>query len=98
MIFRKMSFVEANDNDLVAASLDGNRDAFAEIVTRYQSLICSVAYSATGSLSQSEDVAQDTFVAAWKQLRTLKEPAKLRSWLCGIARNLVNNTLRRDGR
>src|SRR3954469_1348549 len=87
-----------NDADLVAASLAGNRDAFGQIVARYQSLICSLAYSATGNLSQSEDLAQETFVTAWKQLRNLHEPAKLRSWLCGITRNLVHNWLRSQGR
>ncbi|HXF11040.1 MAG TPA: sigma-70 family RNA polymerase sigma factor, partial [Desulfuromonadaceae bacterium] len=75
-----------------------NRDAFSQIVSRYQSLVCSLAYSATGSLGQSEDIAQDTFIAAWKQLRSLDEPEKLRAWLCGIARNLTNNSLRKQGR
>ncbi len=90
--------VELADDELVAQSLDGNRDAFGRIVSRYQSLICSLAYSATGSLGQSEDLAQETFVAAWKQLRELREPGKLRAWLCGIARNLIHNSLRRQGR
>jgi RNA polymerase sigma factor (sigma-70 family) len=87
-----------NDAELVGASLAGNRDAFGLIVSRYQSLVCSLAFSATGSLSQSEDLAQETFVAAWKQLAGLREPEKLRSWLCGIARNLINNFLRCQGR
>jgi RNA polymerase sigma factor (sigma-70 family) len=90
--------VSQNDADLVAASLTGNRDAFGQIVSRYQSLVCSLAYSATGSLSQSEDLAQDTFVTAWKQLRDLRTPEKLRAWLCGIARNLIHNFLRKEGR
>jgi RNA polymerase sigma factor (sigma-70 family) len=85
-----------NDADLVAESLSGNRDAFGQIVSRYQRLVCSLAYSATGSLSQSEDLAQDIFVTAWKQLRDLREPERLRAWLCGIARNLINNFLRRE--
>jgi RNA polymerase sigma factor (sigma-70 family) len=87
-----------NDTELVAESLAGNRDAFGQIIARYQSLVCSLAYSATGSLSQSEDLAQETFVAAWKQLAGLREPEKLRAWLCGIARNLIGKTLRQQGR
>lgn len=89
---------EQSDADLVNESRNGNRDAFARIVGRYQSLICSVAYSTAGNLSQSEDLAQDTFLTAWKQLGTLHEPEKLRAWLCAIARNLVNNSLRKQGR
>jgi RNA polymerase sigma factor (sigma-70 family) len=87
-----------NDAELVAGTLAGNRDAFSQIVARYQSLICSLAYSATGSLGQSEDLAQETFITAWKQLGHLREHDKLRSWLCGIARNRINNFLRREGR
>src|ERR1700704_4281549 len=99
MITRNMiPTASQQDSELVGASLSGNRDAFGQIVSRYQSLICSLAYSATGSLSQSEDLAQDTFVTAWKQLRNLREPEKLRAWLCGIARNLINNPLRKQGR
>jgi RNA polymerase sigma factor (sigma-70 family) len=87
-----------NDAELVHGTLAGNRDAFGQIVSRYQSLICSLAYSATGSLGQSEDLAQETFITAWKHLRHLRERDKLRAWLCGIARNRINNFLRREGR
>src|SRR5271163_491508 len=86
-----------DDAKLVAQSLSGSRDAFGGIVSRYQALICSVAYSATGSISRSEDLAQETFLRAWKDLGTLREPQSLRPWLCGITRNLVNN-LRRSER
>jgi RNA polymerase sigma factor (sigma-70 family) len=92
-----MSTATRNDAELVGESRSGNRDAFGQIVSRYQSLVCSLAYSATGSLSQSEDLAQETFVTAWRQLTDLREPEKLRAWLCGIARNLIHNTLRRQG-
>jgi len=87
-----------NDAQLVAECLAGNRQAFGQIVERHQTLVCSLAYSATGSLTQSEDLAQQTFVTAWRQLRELREPTKLRAWLCGIARNLVNDALRRSRR
>jgi RNA polymerase sigma factor (sigma-70 family) len=93
-----MSVPEYNDAGLVMQSVAGNRDAFGRIVAHHQSLICSLAYSATGSLTQSEDIAQETFVTAWKHLPELHEPAKLRAWLCGIARNLIGKTLRRDAR
>jgi len=77
---------ETTDADLASESLVGNRDAFGQIVARYQSLVCSLAYSATGCLGQSEDLAQETFFTAWKHLGELREPGMLRSWLCGIAR------------
>lgn len=84
--------------DLVSQSLEGDRDAFGQIVSRYQSLICALAYSATGSLGQSQDLAQETFITAWKHLRLLRERHKLRAWLCGIVRCLIGKALRREGR
>ena len=86
------------DAELVRLSLAHDRAAFGEIVARHQSLVCALAYSATGSLSRSEDLAQETFVAAWKQLTQLREPTRLRAWLCGIARHLISNAQRCAGR
>ncbi|MGD0389101.1 MAG: RNA polymerase sigma factor [Tepidisphaeraceae bacterium] len=90
--------MECVDSELVAQSLAGRRDAFRQIVERYQTLICSLAYSATGSLGRSEDLAQETFVTAWKELAQLREPSKLRPWLCTIVRFLIGKELRRQGR
>jgi len=98
MTTRTMPEIEYSDTELVAQSLAGNRNAFGQIVVRYQTLICSLAYSATGSLTQSEDLSQETFVTAWKQLSELRDPGKLRSWLCGIVRNLSRHTVRGQGR
>ena len=93
-----VKMMDSSDSELVSQSLAGNRDAFGGIVARYQSMLCSIAYSATGSLSQSEDLAQETFVTAWKQLADLRNPEKLRSWLCRILRNLTYDALLRQGR
>ena len=98
MTTEAMQRADINDAELVAESLDGNRDAFRLIVERYQTLISSLAYCATGNVSRSEDLAQETFVSAWKQLAELREPAKLRPWLCSIARFLISKEFRRQGR
>ncbi len=95
---RAVTAEEYTDTELVSRSLAGDRDAFNRIVARYQILICSLAYSRIGHLGQSEDVAQETFITAWKHLRLLREPANLRAWLCGIVRNRIHKTLRREGR
>jgi len=85
------------DAELVAASLSGDREVFGRIVERYQRLLCSLAYSATGSLSESEDLAQEAFVEGWRQIHTLREPEKLRPWLCGILRHKVGRFRRAEG-
>lgn len=97
MTTETMPIAQPNDADLVADSLAGRRDAFRQIVERYQTLVCSLAYSATGSVTQSEDVAQETFISAWKDLRLLREPHKLRAWLCGIVRNQAHRSRRAAG-
>ena len=88
----------SSDDRLWLAARSGNRDAFGLIVTRYQSLVCSVAYSGLGNIAASQDLAQETFVTAWRQMDDLREPAKLRGWLCGIARTLVANVRRKETR
>jgi RNA polymerase sigma factor (sigma-70 family) len=93
-----MVTAENSDAELVARSLNGDRDAFSQIVARYQTLVCSLAYSAMGNLGQSEDLAQETFITAWRHLGHLREPAKLRAWLCGIVRNRVRKSLHQEGR
>jgi len=90
--------VMTSDAELVAATLAGDRRAFGRIVERYQRLLCSLAFSATGGLAQSEDLAQETFVDAWRQLADLREPEKLRPWLCGILRFKVSRLRRADAR
>jgi RNA polymerase sigma factor (sigma-70 family) len=89
---------DCDDPRLVAASLGGDREAFAQIVARYQSLVASLTYSATGSLSQSEDLAQETFLAAWRELGALREPQRLAAWLCGIARRVAAGAVRQARR
>jgi RNA polymerase sigma factor (sigma-70 family) len=86
------------DVALVAACLAGDREAFGRIVERYQRLLCSLAYCATGRLTESEDLAQEAFVEAWRRLHTLREPEKLRSWLCGILRFKISRLHRSEVR
>lgn len=97
-IFRKRhSITDTNDANLVMLSLGGDREAFCEIVSRYQNLLCSLAYSSVGDIKYSEDISQETFVEAWKKLDTLKDPEKLKAWLCGILRFKVSRFRRKEG-
>jgi DNA-directed RNA polymerase specialized sigma24 family protein len=92
------AILSESDAELVAKSLAGDRDAFGAIVARYQVLVCSLAYSATGNVAQSQDLAQETFLTAWKQLAALQQPEKLRAALCGIARNRIRKNRDQQGR
>ena len=87
-----------SDEQLVELSRGGNLEAFRQIVERYQSLICALTYSGCGSFQTSEDLAQVTFITAWSRLRDLREPGKLKSWLCRIARNVAVDSIRSEDR
>jgi len=90
--------MERSDAELLAATRRGERAAFGTLVERYQGVVCAVTYSSTGDRALSEDVAQDTFLAAWRQLDQLREVGRLRAWLCGIARNLARKARRKTSR
>lgn len=83
---------------LLDESRKGDRDSFGRLVSAYQARVCSVTYGLTGSVEQSEDLAQEAFVAAWRALGDLRELEKFPSWVCGIARNLARKALRRRER
>jgi len=78
-----------SDSELVSASQLGDTTAFGQLVTRYQSLVCSVAYNRCGDFAASEDFAQEAFLLAWKKLPSLRETSNFKSWICTIVRNLA---------
>ena len=80
-----------SDIDLLQACIQGKSRAFEGVVSRYQSLVCAITYSGTGSLHKSEELAQETFILAWKNLTRLRDLNKFRAWLCRIARSTVQN-------
>lgn len=89
------SYAELDDDVLVARSRKGDLQAFREIATRYLPLIHTLACTLTGSLTRGNDLARDTFLAAWKQLPAFRESVELRFWLCEIALKLVADFQRR---
>ncbi|MES2707657.1 MAG: sigma-70 family RNA polymerase sigma factor [Verrucomicrobiota bacterium] len=72
------------------------REAFVEIVRRHQTAVCAVAWSVTGRVGLTDDIAQETFFKAWKQIATLRDPAKLKAWLTRIAHDCAVDALRRE--
>jgi RNA polymerase sigma factor (sigma-70 family) len=97
-MMKPSSIDETTDATLVIEALAGNAGAFGRLVERHQLLVCSLVLGACGDLHRSEDIAQEAFVAAWRQLGDLREPEKFKAWVCGIARNAVNSSMRQDGR
>jgi RNA polymerase sigma-70 factor (ECF subfamily) len=83
-----------DDAALVRRSLDGDQEAFAMLVSRHARSILSVTSRMLGPTADVEDVAQDTFVAAFKSLATFQFDAKFSTWLYRIAVNKCTDVLR----
>lgn len=89
---------ELTDPELIALARTGDQAAYGQLVSRHQNLVASLAYSICGDFARSQDIAQEAFVAAWRQLGGFGDPANFKAWLCGITRNLGNNSVRRQTR
>jgi len=81
------------DKDLVLRARDGDRDAFAEIVRTNQKRIYAVAMRMTRRHEVADDITQDTFVRAYRNLARFELGRPLRPWLTRIAVNLAINYL-----
>ncbi|MDX2088025.1 MAG: sigma-70 family RNA polymerase sigma factor [Kofleriaceae bacterium] len=88
----------ADDPDLVRRSLAGETGAFAQLVEKHQRLVFGVALSGARDAAVAEEVAQEAFVEAWRELRRLRDPSSVGSWIAGIARNLARSWSRTAAR
>jgi RNA polymerase sigma-70 factor, ECF subfamily len=79
---------------LVARAGDGDPRAFELLIDRYQAPIFRYTYRMLGDRGSAEDVVQDTFVAVWRGLPGLTEPAAFRGWLYQIATRRAFDVLR----
>jgi len=76
---------DLRDAELIAAARRGSQAAFREIVARHQEAVRSFLRRALGDSADADDLAQETFLAAWTGLWRYRREASLRSWLCAIA-------------
>ncbi len=74
------------DSDVLAART-GDRVAFGRLVARYGRLVTSISLSTVKNVATSEEVAQDVFLAAWRDLATLRNPASFLPWLRQLTRH-----------
>jgi len=85
----------ASDAQLVARAIEGDRWGREMLYRRHAGYLLAIAARLIGNRSEGEEVVQDTFVTAFEQMSTLREPAALRGWLAQIAVSLVRRRLRR---
>lgn len=82
------------DIELVERCRRQDADAFGTLVTRHQQLVFGVALARCQDPALAEDVAQEAFVAAWRDLDRLRDGNRVGPWVAGIARNLAANAVR----
>lgn len=87
-----------SDAELVARSRRHDAEAFGALVERHQRLVFGVALARCRDPDLAEDVAQDAFVAAWRDLDRLRDGDRVGPWVAGIARNLAANAIRARAR
>jgi RNA polymerase sigma factor (sigma-70 family) len=88
--------VTPSDPDLIARALTDDRAAFGELVLRHQSAVRRfLRHLAGGDAALADDLAQETFIQAWRGLARFRGASNFSTWLLGIAHNRWRNTRRR---
>ena len=88
--------MQHNDAKLVQLTLEGNHDAFAALVEKYQAQIHALAYRKISDFHIAEDITQEVFLTAYQKLATLTHPDRFTKWLYVIANNLCVTWLRKQ--
>ena len=76
-------------DEVVSRAKEGEIEAFQELYRLYAKKILNYVYRMTGSREEAEDLTQDTFVLAYKNLSSLQDNRKFQSWLFRIAQNNI---------
>ena len=84
-----------DDAELIQRVLDGDDTAFSALVKKHQKPVHALAWRKTGDFHVAEEITQDTFLKAYQNLSTLKEPQKFAGWLYVIATNYCKMWLRK---
>lgn len=85
---------ELDDAQLVVRSLAQDHEAFGQLIDRHAPAIVNLSYRMVGNRAEAEDLAQETFLAAYKSLSMFRADSKFSTWLYRIATNKCKDWLR----
>jgi RNA polymerase sigma-70 factor (ECF subfamily) len=88
----------ATDRSIVDRARHGDLDAFEQLVRARMETVYRLTHAIVNDPADAADAAQETFVAAWRQIRSLRDSARFDAWLTRIAVNAARMTLRARGR
>jgi len=86
--------LQDEEHDIIKKCRDGDGDAYAILVDRYQSLAYTVACRMLGDAETANDIAQESFISAYEGLRHFRFGSKFSSWLTSIVLNKCRDHLR----
>ena len=84
-----------NDTDMIQRILDGDQQAFTELVEKYQKQVHALVWQKIGDFHIAQEITQDVFLSAFQKLSTLKQHNRLAGWLYVIADNKCKNWFRK---
>ncbi len=84
-----------NDQELVARVLQGDSQAFTELVESYQQAVYNLAYRMLGDAREAEDAAQEAFLRAYQHLSSYDPERSFKTWLLSIVSNYCIDRLRK---
>ena len=84
------------DENLVRRCLEGETEAYGDLVERYQDAVYATAYYYVGRYGAAEDVSQDAFLAAYRSLPHLNDMTRFGPWLREITSRTAANWLRKN--
>jgi RNA polymerase sigma-70 factor (ECF subfamily) len=90
--------LQPSDDLLVQLSKAGDRDAFNELIKRYESKIYSIAYRFSGNHSDAGDLAQEAFIKAFRGLNSFRGDASFATWIYKILSNVCRDEIRKQQR
>jgi RNA polymerase sigma-70 factor, ECF subfamily len=88
-------FIDLSDEQLVELAVSTDQEAFGEIVKRWERKIFALCFGMLAREDEARDAAQETFIAAYRNLSRFRGEAKVSSWLHRIAVNQCLTTKRR---
>ena len=89
---------QLTDIEIIEKIRNGDSEAYAEIVRRYQDRVFRYLYSHLGSYDEAEDAAQDVFIQVMECIHSFRGESKFSTWLYSVTANYCRNYRRKNGR
>lgn len=87
-----------DEKQLIQKSMEGDSDAFSQLVFLYEKRLVNFAYRMLGDSHEAEDAAQEAFLRAWKHMNTFRPDASFHTWLLAILNRICLDMLRKKQR